>query len=158
MSTAEFKRLHQSGKSICRQLRGDAVCSGNVSHRIHCTSGCSRWSPLCVKCHLFMPPFPLFSSNSCPPRARIRECQKLLILASHIFLRPHSLRSRGPLRLLTLLKTMRLFEWEILSPTSSPTWLPSPHLSSASMAPFKEKLGYKTQSCPLLPSWFFLVL
>ena len=141
-STADFKENPPSGKSICRQLRGDSVCSGNASQGIECTSCCSSLSPTDVKCHLFMPPLPLLSSNSYPPKARIwmsvRNCWPWQITFSLVLL-PEAPQNS---------KTFDLAEnhgiiWmrnSFLHLCSFPFCFPH---SKATIYPFKEKLEYE---------------
>lgn len=148
-----FWKNPPSGKSkcICRQLRGDSVCSGNVSPGIERTSSCSRLSPADVKCHPSCHLFPLSSSNSYPPKARIWM----------------SVRNSWPWQvtfsLVPLPKAPQNSQTFDLAENPGIIWTRNslPHFSSSPsvppfpgppVAPFKEKLDYKTQSCPLLPS------
>lgn len=153
MSTADFKKNPPSGEPICRQLRGDSVCSGNASHGIEYASCCSRLSPTHVKSHLFKASLPLLSSTSYPPKARIwmsvRNCWPWQITFSLVPLPKAPENSQ----------TFDLAEnhgiiWmrNSLLHFSSFAFCFSPSLSRAALAPSKEKLGYKMQGA-LLGFW-----
>lgn len=84
----DLQRIHPSGKSNMQAIKGDSVCSGNVSPGIECTSCCSRLSPTDVNvsysCHLF-----LCSHQIAPLRLEFEWVSEInWPCQSHIFLSP----------------------------------------------------------------------